>query len=82
MVNASLGGFLFEPKGPVEVTTGRTARLEFAGVPLVIPVTVTEVTGHGVHLRLEADEDVYTQLAAHSDEMAALLIAATRPKGE
>ena len=30
----------------------------------------------GTHLRLEADEDIYMELASMSDEMAALLIVA------
>jgi hypothetical protein len=74
IVNASLGGFLFEPK--VDAEEGRAGTLEFLGASTAVPVTVIQSSELGTHLRLEADEDIYMQLASMSDDMAALLIIA------
>jgi hypothetical protein len=74
IVNASLGGFLFEPV--VDVEPGREGTLEFLGTATAVPVTVVETTPRGTHLKLEADEDVYMELASMSEDMAALLIIA------
>jgi hypothetical protein len=74
IVNASLGGFLFEPS--VTAETGRAGTLEFLGTSAAVPVTVIQISELGTHLKLEADEDIYMQLASMSDEMAALLITA------
>jgi hypothetical protein len=74
VVNASLGGFLFEP--PIDVEDGREGTLEFLGQSVAVPVTVIKTSELGTHLRLEADEDIYMELASMSDEMAALLIVA------
>lgn len=74
IVNASLGGFLFEPV--VDAEEGRAGTLEFLGTSTAVPVTVILSSERGTHLRLEADEDIYMQLASMSDEMAALLIVA------
>ena len=75
IINASLGGFLFAPS--VDAEEGRAGTLEFLGSATAVPITVIQSTGLGTHLRLEADEDVYMQLASMSDEMAAMLIVAT-----
>jgi hypothetical protein len=74
IVNASLGGFFFQPE--VDVEPGREGTLEFLGSSAAVPVTVVETSDRGTHLRLEADEDIYMQLASMSDDMAALLIIA------
>lgn len=74
IVNASLGGFLFEPS--VDAEAGREGTLEFLGQSVAVPVTVIQASELGTHLRLEADEDIYMELASMSDEMAALLIVA------
>ena len=74
IVNASLGGFLFEP--PVKAVEGRKGTLEFLGRSTAVPITVIQTSELGTHLRLEADEDIYMELASMSDEMAALLIVA------
>jgi hypothetical protein len=78
IVNASLGGFFFQPQ--VDVEPGREGTLEFLGSAAAVPITVVEVTEDGTHLRLEADEDIYMQLASISDEMAALPIIAVGKK--
>ena len=79
IVNASLGGFLFRPM--VEAEDGREGTLEFIGSELAIPITVIESSRTGTHLTLDAVEDIYMELAALSDDMAALLIIATDFKG-
>ncbi|MDG2286320.1 MAG: hypothetical protein P8N43_12460 [Alphaproteobacteria bacterium] len=74
IVNASLGGFLFEPAVDAEI--GRAGTLEFLGTSAACPVTVIQTSATGTHLRLESDEDVYMHLASMSEEMASLLIVA------
>jgi hypothetical protein len=74
VINASLGGFLFAPS--VDVEPGRAGTLEFLGSSAAVPITIIKSSELGTHLKLEADEDIYMQLASMSDEMAALLICA------
>jgi len=65
---------LFEPM--VDVEPGREGTLEFMGTATAVPVTVVETTSRGTHLKLDADEDIYMELASMSEDMAALLIIA------
>lgn len=74
IINASLGGFLFDPV--VDAEPGREGTLEFLGTAAAVPITVVETSPRGTHLRLEADEDIYMQLASMSEDMASLLIIA------
>jgi len=75
VVNASLGGFLFWPN--TGAVSGQKGHLKLRDGAFDVPITVVNITENGTHLRLEATDDVYVELAAESDEIAALLIAAT-----
>lgn len=77
VTNLSLEGCLFAPR--LDIPVGGRVKLKLAGENKAVPATVKAVSDLGVHCLLHAGGATLGRLSAEVDDMALLMLNASRP---
>lgn len=77
VTNLSLEGCLFAPR--LDIPVGGRVKLKLAGENRAVPATVKAVSDLGVHCLLHAGGATLGRLSAEVDDMALLMLNASRP---
>lgn len=77
VTNLSLEGCLFTPR--LNIPVGGRVKLKLAGESKAVPATVKGVSDLGVHCLLHAGGATLGRLSAEVDDMALLMLNASRP---
>lgn len=77
VTNLSLEGCLFTPR--LDIPVGGRVKLKLAGENKAVPATVKAVSDLGVHCLLHAGGATLGRLSAEVDDMALLMLNASRP---
>jgi hypothetical protein len=77
VTNLSLEGCLFAPR--LEIAVGERVKLKLAGEHKAVPATVKAVSDLGVHCLLHAGGATLGRLSVVVDDMALLMLNASRP---
>lgn len=77
VTNLSLEGCLFTPR--IDIPVGGRVKLKLAGESKAVPATVKAVSDLGVHCLLHAGGATLGRLSAEVDDMALLMLNASRP---
>lgn len=77
VTNLSLEGCLFAPR--LDIPVGERVKLKLAGENRAVPATVKAVSDLGVHCLLHAGGATLGRLSAEVDDMALLMLNASRP---
>lgn len=77
VTNLSLEGCLFTPR--LDIPVGTRVKLKLAGEHKAVPATVKAVSELGVHCLLHAGGATLGRLSAEVDDMALLMLNASRP---
>lgn len=77
VTNLSIDGCLFSP--PLPLAPGSRFKLWLAGESKPLPASVVTVSDRGLHCRLHAAASRLAQASAELDDMALLLLNASRP---
>ncbi len=77
VTNLSLEGCLFAPR--LDIAVGERVKLKLAGEHRAVPATVKAVSDLGVHCLLHAGGATLGRLSVEVDDMALLMLNASRP---
>lgn len=77
VTNLSLEGCLFSPR--IDIPVGGRVKLKLAGENKAVPATVKAVSDLGVHCLLHAGGATLGRLSVEVDDMALLMLNASRP---
>lgn len=77
VTNLSLEGCLFAPR--LDIAVGERVKLKLAGEHKAVPATVKAVSDLGVHCLLHAGGATLGRLSVEVDDMALLMLNASRP---
>lgn len=77
VTNLSLEGCLFSPR--IDIPVGERVKLKLAGENKAVPATVKAVSDLGVHCLLHAGGATLGRLSVEVDDMALLMLNASRP---
>lgn len=77
VTNLSLEGCLFTPR--IDIPVGGRVKLKLAGENKAVPATVKAVSDLGVHCLLHAGGATLGRLSVEVDDMALLMLNASRP---